>query len=490
MSFAVLTVIVFLAILLFIYILVISLLIRQKYRTTSTTHTQPLDYLVVHASQSGHATHWAVQTGEQLTRIGKKVAVCNILDINQQHLMAQTQILWIVSTYGEGDAPDPAHHFIKTVMSQPLDLSHLSYAIMALGDQHYANFCQFGQRLSQWLEQQQARPLFTMVCVDQLQTTQIQQWFDQLQQINGGQFEKLTFSSDQWEKMQFSGRQQLNTGSLGEAIFQIRLRPSGVVDWQSGDILEVQCENSMEAIQAFLQDIPPSPGLIEKLKPLNLRNAPEKTASYSLETWLQSFETLPLREYSIASLADEQIIELVIRQTRTETGLGLGSGWFTAGLQTDQHIHARIRSNPNFHLLNTAQPLILIGNGTGIAGLRAHLKQRERWGHQYNWLIFGERQQQFDHLYRDEIINWQQHGVLTYVDYAFSRDQAEKLYVQDIVRQQAERLKDWVNQGAAIYTCGSLQGMASGVDQALQDILGEALLDELKQQKRYQRDVY
>jgi sulfite reductase (NADPH) flavoprotein alpha-component len=179
-----------------------------------------------------------------------------------------------------------------------------------------------------------------------------------------------------------------------------------------------------------------------------------------------------------------------VRQQQTESGLGLGSGWLTVGLEQDQSLQANIRHNPSFHLVHDDRPLILIGNGTGIAGLVAHLRQREHWGYRRNWLIFGERQQQFDHLYHTEIRYWQQHGFLEYVDYAFSRDQAEKIYVQDCLRKQSVQLQEWIAQGAAIYVCGSLQGMASGVDQALKEILGHEQVEQLKQQQRYQRDVY
>ena len=89
-----------------------------------------------------------------------------------------------------------------------------------------------------------------------------------------------------------------------------------------------------------------------------------------------------------------------------------------------------------------------------------------------------------------EIHYWQQHGFLDQVDYAFSRDQAEKIYVQDCLRGQSTRLQTWVAQGAAIYVCGSLKGMAGGVDQALKEILGLDLVEQLKQEQRYQRDVY
>ena len=125
-----------------------------------------------------------------------------------------------------------------------------------------------------------------------------------------------------------------------------------------------------------------------------------------------------------------------------------------------------------------------------IAGLVAHLSQRQQYGNQQNWLIFGERQQQFDHLYKQQIELWQEQGFLPDVDYAFSRDQAEKVYVHHLLRHNSAELKQWIERGAVIYVCGSIQGMASDVDQALQDILGTAQVDQLREQGRYRRDVY
>ncbi|EYT13072.1 oxidoreductase NAD-binding domain protein, partial [Acinetobacter sp. 1000160] len=107
-----------------------------------------------------------------------------------------------------------------------------------------------------------------------------------------------------------------------------------------------------------------------------------------------------------------------------------------------------------------------------------------------NWLIFGERQREHDFFYQETIEAWKNMGTLQRLDLAFSRDQQQRIYVQDILRNNADELVKWVEQGAVIYVCGSIEGMASGVDQALTDILGEQKLDELRQAGRYRRDVY
>ena len=149
-----------------------------------------------------------------------------------------------------------------------------------------------------------------------------------------------------------------------------------------------------------------------------------------------------------------------------------------------------MRRNSGFHAPEADCPLILIGNGTGLAGLRSLLKQRIGAGHLRNWLLFGERNAAHDFYCREELGGWQASGELARLDLAFSRDQAAKLYVQDRLRMAAEHLRNWVAEGAAIYVCGSLDGMAGGVDEVLREVLGAAQVEALIEQGRYRRDVY
>jgi sulfite reductase (NADPH) flavoprotein alpha-component len=149
-----------------------------------------------------------------------------------------------------------------------------------------------------------------------------------------------------------------------------------------------------------------------------------------------------------------------------------------------------VRRNSGFHLPAQPVPMILLGNGTGLAGLRSLLKARIADGQQRHWLLFGERNREHDFLCRAELEEWLINGDLARLDLAFSRDQAEKIYVQDRLRESAEELKKWLAEDAVIYICGSMQGMASGVDQLLQEVLGAAQVETLIEQNRYRRDVY
>lgn len=122
--------------------------------------------------------------------------------------------------------------------------------------------------------------------------------------------------------------------------------------------------------------------------------------------------------------------------------------------------------------------------------LRALLKARIAAGHRRNWLLFGERHAAHDGFYREEIERWLAGGWIERTDFAWSRDQAERIHVQQRLREAAGELRRWVDAGAAIYVCGSLDGLAPGVDAVLRDVLGDAEVGQLRAQGRYRRDVY
>lgn len=131
--------------------------------------------------------------------------------------------------------------------------------------------------------------------------------------------------------------------------------------------------------------------------------------------------------------------------------------------------------------------MLLIGNGTGIAGLRARIAA----GARRNWLVFVERSSAHDALYADELQQWQQAGWLERLDRVYSRDQDQPArYVQHALAAAAADVRLWVEQSACLYVCGSLRGMAPEVDHALDNILGASARRQLQHDGRYRRDVY
>ena len=145
--------------------------------------------------------------------------------------------------------------------------------------------------------------------------------------------------------------------------------------------------------------------------------------------------------------------------------------------------------------------MIMIGPGTGVAPFRAFLHERRAIGASgHHWLFFGEQHAATDFYYRNELEAWQRDGFLNRLDLAFSRDQADKIYVQDRMREQGAELWHWLQEGAHLYVCGDASRMAKDVDRALRDIAcahgglsaedGEDYIRKLGADKRYVRDVY
>lgn len=455
-------------------------------------------WLVIYASQTGVSEQLAWRTATSLQEARQPASVKALQHVTVDDLKSNGQILLVASTYGTGEAPDLAASFEKKIMTQTLDLSHVRYAVLALGSQEYPEtFCSFGHRLDTWLKQNTAQALFPLIEVDNANAQAIQQWNQALAKSTKLELQAMTIEKtfDQWQLKQ---RTLLNPNSLGAPAFNIELQATHDVQWQAGDIAEIQPANSQERIHAFMQQHHIAPHAIvdttqqcieQMLWDRDLTIEVEPFAN--LDHLLEQLPRLPSREYSIASIPEQHVLRLVIRQQSDAQGqLGLGSGWLTAHAQVGEQIAMRIRTNESFHLISDNRPVILIGNGTGIAGLMSLLSARIRSDFTQNWLIFGERQREHDFFYQSTVEAWQNTGMLKRLDLAFSRDQAEKVYVHHKLREQANELRTWVEQGAVIYVCGSIQGMATDVDQALQDILGEASIDQLKQEGRYRRDVY
>jgi sulfite reductase (NADPH) flavoprotein alpha-component len=153
-------------------------------------------------------------------------------------------------------------------------------------------------------------------------------------------------------------------------------------------------------------------------------------------------------------------------------------------------VDVRVRRNEGFHAPVDDRPVLLIGNGTGIAGLRALLKARLARGHLRNWVIYGERHVAVDRLHVDELERWHAAGDIERLDLVWSRETRGARYVQDRLGVAADGLRRFLDEGASIYVCGSLAGMAPGVDGVLRDVLGDAAVSELAAAGRYRRDVY
>ena len=214
------------------------------------------------------------------------------------------------------------------------------------------------------------------------------------------------------------------------------------------------------------------------------------------------------RLYSISSAPEEvgEEVHLTVGVLRYEhNGIprtGAASGFLGERLEEEGSVRVFVEENPRFRLPeNPDTPVIMIGAGTGVGPFRAFMQQRAANGDSgKNWLIFGNQYFTQDFLYQTEWQGWAKDGLLNKYDFAWSRDQEEKIYVQHKIREEAAELWQWLQQGAHIYVCGDASRMAKDVEQALLDTIAEQgglsaddadeYLDNLRQEGRYQRDVY
>ncbi|HAV4975284.1 PepSY domain-containing protein [Acinetobacter baumannii] len=455
-------------------------------------------WLITYATQTGVAEQLAWSTATSLQEAHQPVQVKSVQQLTEADLQQHEQILFVISTYGTGEAPDLASNFAKKLLKTNLELQHVKYAVLALGSKEYPDtYCSFGHTVDEWLKNNGAKALFDIIEVDNANPADIQNWNQALVKATKLDLHAVNIEKvfDNWTLQQ---RDLLNPNSLGQPAYNIELTASHEAVWQAGDIAEIQPGNSPERINKFLQHHHILKNAVVDSLQVSIEKAlwnkdltGEIEPFANLDHLLEQLPTLPTREYSIASIPSQQVLRLVVRQQHDESGdLGLGSGWLTQHTEINQNVALRIRTNESFHLIDDNRPIICIGNGTGIAGLMSLLHTRTRHNYTENWLIFGERQRAHDFFYASTIEAWQTMGMLKRLDLAFSRDQEQRVYVQDIIRQNAAELVNWIERGAVLYVCGSIDGMASGVDQALIHILGEEQVDELRQQGRYRRDVY
>ena len=237
-----------------------------------------------------------------------------------------------------------------------------------------------------------------------------------------------------------------------------------------------------------------------------LRRAP--SAKVDTAAMLDCLMEITPRLYSIASSlkAHPDEVHLTVARATAKVGdrqyKGVASTMFADRLTPGDTVRVYAHQAHGFTVpADPSAPMVMVGPGTGIAPFRAFLEERaatEAPGQ--NWLFFGDQHAATDFLYEAELNSWQEQGLLTHLSTAFSRDQEEKIYVQDRMREQGAELFAWLESGGYFFVCGDAKRMAADVERALHDVIiehggmkmAEAMqyVASLKNEQRYVRDVY
>jgi sulfite reductase (NADPH) flavoprotein alpha-component len=533
---------------------------------------------VLYGTESGNSEELADRTVKAAKKRGFQAVMKNMAEISPADLTKVTNLLVIVSTWGDGDAPETAVAFHKEFMSSQLSLAAVRYSVCSLGDTAYEKFCQIGKDFDAKLETLGASRVFSRQDCDVDYEDSYVSWMEntlsalapsETPEVFVAQAvtaeaaieygKKNPFAAETLENLMLNGE-----GSSKETVHvEFSLVGSGL-SYEPGDALAVLPVNAPDVVKAIIQaarltgneevqvknvgaklladalredfDITAlSRAVLTKLadasdsatlRELLAEDSKEKLKEYnegreiidaltdfaphglSAAALTGIFRKLPVRLYSIASspLAHENEVHLTVAAVRYDSNgrsrRGVCSTYLADRVKVGDPVQMFVQPNKNFRLpADGSTPVIMVGPGTGVAPFRSFIEHRGALGSTgKNWLFFGDQHYTYDFLYQ---LEWQDHlksGVLTRLDVAFSRDQPEKVYVQDRMIQQAPELYQWLEEGAHFYVCGDANRMAHDVHEALISVVefqagitreaAEAYVEDLKKTKRYQRDVY
>lgn len=408
--------------------------------------------LVIHASQTGHAADLAERTQLRIEASGRSCALVEADRVTPDMLAQATDLFFVVSTTGEGEAPDNARRFERSLMAEGANLSGKRAAVLALGDRRYPAFCAFGRRVGVWVRQGGAEMLFPPVEVDVLARTDLAAWDTHLDRLGYAEPDRAEAGDgSRWRishREKVAGPSRDRDGNLNsDGLYGIALRPVGeaLPPWEIGDLFELRTPDGH------------------------------------------------VRDYSIANRPGGEEIRLFVRRVVDKGVVGRGSGYLTDGDVGAAVISGRIRSHRSFHPPTGEGPLLAIGAGSGWAGLRPHLLHAMALGQPCR-LIFGEREAEAKGPLLGEMRRWQAEGRLDRLDLALSRGEGQGghpagPYVQQVVTEQGGAIAAFLGHAGRIVLCGRL-AMGERSLAALTDILGEEWLEKAREEGRLRRDLY
>jgi sulfite reductase (NADPH) flavoprotein alpha-component len=528
---------------------------------------------VLYASESGNAEALAMRTKKLAQKHGLDAKIVDFADADFAVLSKAKNIIVFASTWGEGDPPSRAVDFYTSLMSDAAPrIEGVRFAVLALGDTAYAQFCATGKAIDQRLEALGGTRAFDRVDLDLDYAKQAAEWTEKaLTELApadasgtatvvhvdfkvGAQFaddDEPQFTAESPLTGEISALVNLNgTGSTRETWHVEIAADAPGFSYLPGDAIGVVPENNPNLALALAEAVglgadgsvvqklrecydvtTLSRALVENYAKLTQRTDVKALAEQKAFTdfsedrqLVDLFETyaekltpeqlfsllrpLPGRLYSVASSprahpGEAHLLVGAVRwASHGKTRGGVASTYFADRRKVGDPVRVYVKPNRHFRLPEDGnRPIIMIGAGTGVAPYRAFIEERVETGAGgKSWLVFGERNYTNDFLYQTE---WQEHlaeGALSRIDVAFSRDQPEKIYVQQRLWEARNDLLKWVDDGAHIYVCGDEKGMARDVDAMLARVLAEAArgddeagrakLKELAKAGRYQRDVY
>jgi sulfite reductase (NADPH) flavoprotein alpha-component len=506
---------------------------------------------IAYGTESGNSKKIANLFASRAKQEGIHAKIVSLDQYRLTDLPKEEYFLTVISTQGEGEPPASAKKFYDHIHQNGFNLPKLKYGVLALGDTSYPMFCKAGEDVDLQLGHLGGERILDIQRCDVDFETDAHNWMNvAIQKISGNQSDvqmvaKVIKKSS--GKKIYRGKilTNINLNDRGSAkqTHHVEIACEEVY-YKPGDSLGIVPHNPVEVVEAIisLTGINAERTFVHRNetcsafellhKKLNIVYLPERVvAKYAdqikedipqiktglldlirqypvkepehFETFLQQLEPITPRLYSISSsleTVDGEVHLTVARDKFTieeELKYGLCSDHL-CNLKEGSEIDFYIHHNDQFRLPEDDKDVIMIGPGTGIAPFRAFLSERESAGASgRNWLFFGDQHFTTDFLYQTELQQWVETGVLHSLDVAFSRDQDEKIYVQNKINQKSGEFFNWLEKGATLYICGAKK-MSEDVEKTITELIkksgsiddADAYINELKTEGRYLKDVY
>lgn len=487
---------------------------NMKNRCYSTVFQSSNRILIAYASQSGTAQNIA---NKILDSFYSYVDIQSFSSLTPECLQRYDQLLVIASTYGNGQAPEKSLGFYHALQGYQKSLSHLHYAVLALGDRTYPDFCAFGHKMCYLFTDRGARAMQPVQEVDCGDMSVVSRWFHRI--CNGLDWHVNTLKPS-WIKAKVIDNRCVNLNRSNRAAHSITLFADNI-HYEAGDLLEVITPMSLVSINKRIMSLGFEPTTMvvvnDKKTPLNQALTQLEWRGEITEKPQDLINILPKlkpRVYSIASAANNNKIKLFVRKlVKDDTSLGFTSAALCHSF-VGNIFDIKVRTHECFRLPNVAKtldnkesnytkpedgekpvPIIMIAGGTGIAPFMGFLAERSKGVRSDNWLIFGEQYSQSDDYFGQELAGYLTSGTLNRLDYAFSRDKEwlnenKPRYVGDVIHQQAKELCYWLfDKEAHVYVCGNKLGLGESIKCVLRQVLKENY-ERLEQLDRLHFDLY
>jgi sulfite reductase (NADPH) flavoprotein alpha-component len=511
---------------------------------------------IVYGTETGNSKRLATDFAAKAKQNKISARVVGMDQYRLTDLLKEEYLLAVISTHGDGEPPAAAKKFYDHIHNNGFKFEKLKYSVLALGDTSYPLFCKTGEEIDEQFNKLGGQRIAPLQKCDVEYDEDANGWFNTV-------LKTLTVSAapalvpvavpapaKKAGKLTYTGtilnNINLNDRGSNKTTWHIEISAEGV-EYKCGDSIGIVPENDSQVVtdiiaatnvdgnksvefkkekvtvyellkrkiniihltERLVQQYASVTGhtipagradLLDLVKKYPVKNAMQ------FEEILVGLNAVSPRLYTIASspAAHDGEVHIVIAKDvytiNGENKTGLCSDYL-GQLKEGKKQHFFVQPNKRFKLPAEDKDIIMVGPGTGIAAFRSFLAERDAIGASgRNWLFFGEQKFTTDFLYQTEIQNWFETGVLTKANFAFSRDQEQKIYVQHKMLENAAELYEWLAGGGSFFVCGKKDPMSNDVEKALLMIIeqqgkktaeeAKEYLEHLEEQGRYEKDVY